>query len=56
MPGWHYLDSLKTEYSFIGSKQQVDCILANSTFTAATGKNDVRAVVSSGKIGGRHEN
>ncbi len=32
---WHYRDSLKTEYNTIGSKQQVDVILANPPFGAS---------------------
>ena len=35
VPGWHYLDSLKTEYNTIGPKQQVECILANPPFGAS---------------------
>ena len=34
VPDYHYRDSLKTEYNFIGPKQQVDCILANPPFGA----------------------
>ena len=35
VPDWHYIDSLKTEYNSIGSKQQVDVILANPPFGAS---------------------
>lgn len=35
VPDWHYLDSLKTKYSAIGPRQQVDCILANPPFGAS---------------------
>jgi len=34
VPDYHYQDSLKTEYSSIGPKQQVDVILANPPFGA----------------------
>ena len=34
VPDWHYTDSLKTEYNSIGSRQQVDVILANPPFGA----------------------
>ena len=34
VPDWHYIDSLKTEYSSIGAKQQADVILANPPFGA----------------------
>jgi type I restriction enzyme M protein len=35
VPDWHYIDSLKTEYSTIGPKQQVEVILANPPFGAS---------------------
>lgn len=34
VPDYHYIDSLKVEYSTIGPKQQVDVILANPPFGA----------------------
>ncbi|MDD4350060.1 MAG: class I SAM-dependent DNA methyltransferase [Opitutales bacterium] len=35
VPDWHYIDSLKTEYTAIGPRQQVEVILANPPFGAS---------------------
>ena len=35
IPDYHYIDSLKTEYNSIGSKDKVDVILANPPFGAS---------------------
>lgn len=35
VPDYHYIDSLKTEYTSIGSKDKVDVILANPPFGAS---------------------